>query len=401
MELTTAAGLDAGRPTRVEVITPGRSTTAELPADGVLRFPRVSTRTLRLRFLSVERRTSFEPDGGAVRLPVGLTSVDVPGVTDQLPVVAAATVRIACGSGPPVVVDGVAHPTAALARRAELLALQPILLTVCDAPQGLSLSAGPHRVVAAELEGIRVEGLTLGVALPTSTAAARSVEVRTWDTEHRVVDVGSGASSYLVVHENFNRGWKAELNGTVLTPARIDGWQQAWRVPAGAGGRVALTFVPGRTFHAALLVGLLLALLLVALALLPHRRRPLVEARAVRRLPVVVRVATAMLVTVSLGGAVGAVCYLALLGLLVLARRSGEQERALDGVATLVGAALVVAGLLTAYAPWNGPRSPAAFGTPVQVLALVALGAAAALLSVPRSSNGASVPAPAAPPAAG
>ena len=181
----------------------------------------------------------------------------------------------------------------------------------------------------------------------------------------------------------------------------VDGWQQAWIVPAGSGGRVVLTFSPGRTFHLALLIGLVLALLLVVLALLPSRRRPAVEPPFDRRLPVGLRVAAALLLTASLGGAVGAVCYLSFGGVLIAARRSGRQESVHDGVGTLAGAALVAAGLLTAHSPWNGTRAPAAFGTPVQVLALVALGAAAAVLSVPRWSSDASVPAPGAPPVAG
>jgi arabinofuranan 3-O-arabinosyltransferase len=401
VDLTTDPSLEAARPTEVEIVTAAGSTRLHVPEDGVLRFPVAVTRSLRLRFLAAEKRISFQPDGGVARLPVGLTAVDVRGVTDQPHAAPSATVALPCGTAPPVVVDGVAYPTAALGSRADVLDLRPILLSTCDIPQGLQLSAGPHRVAAAALSGMQVEGLTLGVALPTSTAAARPVEVQTWDTEHRVVVVGRGDASYLVVHENLNRGWKAELEGTVLTPARIDGWQQAWIVPAGSGGRVVLTFSPGRTFHLALLIGLVLALLLVVLALLPSRRRPAVEPPLDRRLPVGLRVAGALLLTASLGGAVGAVCYLSFGGVLIAARRSGRQESVLDGVGTLAGAALVAAGLLTAHSPWNGTRAPAAFGTPVQVLALVALGAAAAVLSVPRWSSDASAPAPGAPPAAG
>jgi arabinofuranan 3-O-arabinosyltransferase len=401
VSLATAPALSAARPTEVAVVTTGGTSTLEVPADGVLRFPSVVTNRVELRFLKVEKRTSFQPDGGVLRLPVGLTSVDVPGVTDQSHAQPPAEVNLPCGTAPPVLVDGVVHPTAALGSRADLLALQPILLSLCDAPKGLSLSSGRHRVAAADLNGLAVEGLTLGVALPTSTSGARPTQVVRWDAEHRVVLVGKGDASYLVVHENLNRGWQARLDGRLLTPARIDGWQQAWVVPTGEGGKVVLTFAPGRTFHLALAGGLLLVLLLLALALLPSGRpATVVEALAPRRLPVVVRIAAALVVTVGLGGAVGVVCYLALVGVVLAARRSGEEELALDGVPLLAGAALVGAGLLTAYAPWNGARAPAAFGTPVQVLALVALGTAAAVLSVPRSSSAASEPAPAAPPAA-
>ena len=73
--------------------------------------------------------------------------------------------------------------------------------------------------------------------------------VRRWNAEDRLVSVSGGRASYLVVHENANRGWRAELHGRPLVPARLDGWQQAWVLPEGAAGDVRLTFGPGRLFH--------------------------------------------------------------------------------------------------------------------------------------------------------
>ena len=42
----------------------------------------------------------------------------------------------------------------------------------------------------------------------------------------------------------------------------IDGWQQGYRVPAGAGGEVSLVYRPDRTYRTGLLVGLGLVVLL-------------------------------------------------------------------------------------------------------------------------------------------
>ena len=69
-------------------------------------------------------------------------------------------------------------------------------------------------------------------------------------------------TSYLEVHENYDTGWAATLNGRTLTPVRLDGWQQGFVLPAGAGGAVTLTFRPAASYH------LFLALSLLAIAVL-------------------------------------------------------------------------------------------------------------------------------------
>ena len=389
LTLRTAGEVPAARPTRVAVVTPAGTTTATVGPGGLVRFTRVRTSSLTLRVLAVEKRTSFEPDGTVVPLTVGIGEVTVPGVVAIRP---PASLRVPCGQGPPLVVDGQTHPTAVLGTRDDLLRLRPLLLSLCDVPEGLQLGAGEHRVTGGAYQGLELESLTFGTALPTTTAAPRQTQALRWDAEHRVVKVGAGEASYLVVHENANRGWQAVLDGKVLSPARIDGWQQAWIVPEGPGGRVTVTFLPGRTFHLALLGGGLLVLLLVGLALLPSAARPTEEHRTVR-LPLGLRVVGGAVVLGSLGGPVGLTAYTVILLLLVVGRRSPRIREVLVGV---VGAALVGTGLLTAYAPWNGSRTPAAFGTPVQVLALLALAAAAAVLSAPRWSSDASGSAPAA-----
>ncbi len=396
--LATSDTLVAARPTRVEVTTPVGSTTVEVARDGVVRFPAVTTARLQVRFVRWEKRGSLQPDGSVLPLPVGVSELALPGVT---PVRPAEKVQIPCGMGPPVVVDGVPHPTAALGTRTDLLRLRPLLLSVCDLPGGLPLAAGSHRVVAADQSGLAVQGLTLGSPLPTATNPVRSAQVQRWDTEHRTVDVGPGEASLLVVHENLNPGWRATLGSQELAPQRVDGWQQGFVVPAGSGGTVVLTFTPGRTFHLELLGGAVLVLLLLALALLPARARQVLPATRPVRLPLAVRVVVAALVTVVLGGVVGVVAYGTLLAVLLVVRRVEGEDQAQDGLVLLAGGALVLAGVLTAYSPYNGPRPPAAFGTPAQALALIALGAAAALLSAPRSSSVASAAAPAPPPAAG
>jgi arabinofuranan 3-O-arabinosyltransferase len=77
----------------------------------------------------------------------------------------------------------------------------------------------------------------------------------------------------LVVNENANRGWRATLAGRTLTSTTVDGWQQGYVLPAGAPGTVRLDFTPDTPVRWGMGLGGLLALALVALALLPERRR--------------------------------------------------------------------------------------------------------------------------------
>jgi arabinofuranan 3-O-arabinosyltransferase len=201
------------------------------------------------------------------------------------------------------------------------------------------------------------------------------------------VQVGPGEEAYLVVHESASSGWQARLGGKALRAQRIDGWQQAWVLPAGAGGTVRLDFAPGRDYQRELLVGALLVLLLLALAVPPGRAVVRTE-RATDAWPVALVVSAAVLLLV--GGVPGVV----VLAVLLVARRHLPLP-------FLAGAAMGLCGLLTAYAPWAGPRSPGAFSRPVQLLALVVVAAVAAAVSGRRSPSGASAPEPGAPPGEG
>ena len=77
-----------------------------------------------------------------------------------------------------------------------------------------------------------------------------------------------------------NRGWVATLDGKELAATRVDGWKQAWVVPAGAAGTVHLSYPPDTTFTWALVVGCAgraACVVLVLLCLRAARRRPASE----------------------------------------------------------------------------------------------------------------------------
>ena len=77
------------------------------------------------------------------------------------------------------------------------------------------------------------------------------------------------------MHENFNLGWRATLDGEPLRAVTLDGWQQAFVVPAGSGGVVVLTYSPASVYHGGLIASGIALLLLAAIAAgLRLRRKP-------------------------------------------------------------------------------------------------------------------------------
>jgi arabinofuranan 3-O-arabinosyltransferase len=145
------------------------------------------------------------------------------------------------------------------------------------------------------------------------------------------VQVTARTRSYLVVNEDFNAGWQARLGGARLRAVRIDGWKQAWLLPAGTVGTVILSYAPDAGYRAAIFGGLgtLALVLLVAFwppapawlrrrarrprwLTLPARSRPEPESREARRPRRLMRlppgVGTALI-------SAAAVCVLVLAGL--------------------------------------------------------------------------------------
>jgi arabinofuranan 3-O-arabinosyltransferase len=85
-----------------------------------------------------------------------------------------------------------------------------------------------------------------------------------WESGKRTLRVAAADHRrLLVVHENSNPGWRAELAGHVLRPVVVDGWQQGYLVPPGLAGTVRLEHAGAQPYRLGLGVGLLLALAVV------------------------------------------------------------------------------------------------------------------------------------------
>jgi arabinofuranan 3-O-arabinosyltransferase len=272
----------------------------------------------------------------------------------------------ACGQGPPVLFDGVRLPTRVTGTIQDLRSLSPLEVTSCFY---VPLVAGRHLVVGADGEGpFRFTSLVLrdAVAPKPSIIRTRSVAVKGFSGDNREIFIGPGSASYVSLASNFNSGWSATLGGRALQPVRIDGWQQGWKVPAGSGGTISVTFVPDSIYRISLLVGALLLLCMFVLAVVPGRRKRASSMIAAPVPPGILVVAGAGVVLALLGGPVA----LALLPCIVVARL---WPRLLPWVvaATMTGLGLVL--VVQAGSEPSTHQGP--FGVAAQVLTLVALAA--------------------------
>jgi arabinofuranan 3-O-arabinosyltransferase len=222
-------------------------------------------------------QSAFAGDGRRGLASVGIAELRVPALADLVPAPPdrTALAGLGCGFGPVIEVDGTRYQTSVIGTVEDFAAYRPQRIVPCDElkDEGLTLRSGEHRIRALPHEQYAVHDLTLTPLLPEPDPAPRprTLDVLTWDTAERTLLVSEGPASYIVVPENANPGWVATLDGRELDRARVDGWQQAWRLPDGAGGEVRLSFAPDRPYRTALLVGAVFVLLLLALAFVPAR----------------------------------------------------------------------------------------------------------------------------------
>jgi arabinofuranan 3-O-arabinosyltransferase len=385
------------RPHGIELRTPAGTRIAFLRADGSASFPAVTTDRVDIVVTGFEPRVSDRRGGGRAEATVGFAEVDLPGIADlRKPVGADTRFEVPCGYGPKIEIDGVRLATAVSGTLRDYYARTPLPVRICDlfAADSLDLAVGEHHLRVDPSESFLGQDATLAPtggdsAAPGSGAAAkrspaeRATTVERWEPTERRVRVAAGPHALLVVPENANAGWRATLDGRPLTATRVDGWQQAWEVPEGAGGVVALSFTPDRTYRSGLALGAGAVLFLVVLAVVPPLRRRTGAVDTTRRpgrgAAVLFSLAVLVLVTAT-AGVLGVVLLLA--GALlrqVYPRAPGYVVLGGAGVATVVA----VAGRL------SGHGQDWAYGWVAQAAMLVAVcsGVAAAAVVVPGGSD--------------
>jgi arabinofuranan 3-O-arabinosyltransferase len=285
--------------------------------------------------------------------------------------------NLACGQGPVITIDGTKLQTEVNGTDEDVGGYGEMKFATCGPNASIDLAPGTH-VFKGNVGGyLKVNAVAL---MPSSVPAyapsqsGRSVSIIDWAPDQRSVTVGAGGASYLIVHQNFNAGWTAKMGNRTLNPARINGWQQAWVLPAGSGGVVALTYTPDGLYRVGLIIGFALAVLLVGLALWPARRENDARARGPRAdLPTSVAIGASLVVLIVVAGALAVVFPVLLL--LAWFVRSGRW------LSVLAAASFLAAGVAAAIDIGRFPASDVGvFGWPAQVASLLAL--AAVLASV-------------------
>ncbi|MET0133696.1 MAG: alpha-(1-_3)-arabinofuranosyltransferase [Kibdelosporangium sp.] len=368
LRLTTSPESGASRPTEVQITTAARdnstvSRTVPVFSDGAVDFVATTDR------LDI---TVKETEGTPDRIPgpAGITDVELLDLVQPIPLDTPFTVP--CGAGPAVTVDGTTYATTVTGTLRDVYEHLPLRLGTCrDLVEGIDLRPGEHEVSTARSNSFIVQDLTLrpSSAVP-QPAGRRTVDVRQWGVAHRELQVEAGPAAVLSVPENANDGWVAKVGGTALTRTRVDGWQQAWVLPAGGPANVVLEFEPDTTYRQRLLVGATAAALLLVMTLIPARRRVRINTSPAGRrwVPVAIVVALA---------AVGGMLPIVLLIYALLVRAVFQRlDWRFDGTALLAAGGMTVATAIAVLGRMQGHGQDWAYGTAAQAAILTALAAA-------------------------
>jgi arabinofuranan 3-O-arabinosyltransferase len=265
LRVTTPDSYLGAPPLKVTIRAEGGVRQGWVGEEGLIRFPALRAKEIKLEFSASAAR------------PIEISDIEIPGV-QALGALTGFPVKLPCGFGPTLVVGGqTVHTEVTGGTLHDIVTGRPVRFETCER---LLLTEGPTRLTLRANDGYRIESavvrrLEQGGTQKSEKAGPvrmRETVVRSWGPEERTVQVDVTKDSYLVVNENFNAGWKATLGVTELKPVRLDGWRQAWFVPAFTSGTVKLTYTPDEPYRAGLLGGGVLALVVVALALIPGRR---------------------------------------------------------------------------------------------------------------------------------
>ncbi len=387
-------------PESIKVTSPDGTRFASIGLDGLTELvPPLRTDRMSISF-PVVQYTAGAPTGTGQgsQLPVGLSKLDIPALHGLRPATLPSTRKftLPCGAGPAIAINRRTYQSRVGGTVGDLISFRPLKVTLCAPGSAVTLQPGTHRLRALGQAPFSITDLSLVsktaqtvVGRTTSDAVGRPVQVVKWQYSYRQVKIGSGRAAYLELHQNANPGWVATLDGKSLTPVTLDGWQQGYVVPAGAGGMITLTFAPTTAYHAWIIFSAVGALLLVAIAVARRRRRtvhdqmdPAQERSAPAPSAQVTQAAGSAGSAPPLPGWVSWLGLVALCGLIAVI--GGWVALAVPVVAWLAWrwpswyggialAAMFAAGLLTVVPAHGSPTGSGAFGAPAQALALIAL----------------------------
>ncbi|MFR9750465.1 alpha-(1-_3)-arabinofuranosyltransferase family protein [Nocardia sp. 004] len=320
--------------------------------------------------------------------PAGLAEVKVLGPDYPEAALAEREITVPCALGPTIEAGGRTLRTTITATAEELRSGAPVPARLCtDAsagtPDEFALQQGRNDVAVEPTELFFVDRLRLH---RTTTEAG---------TPHQP-DTGA---RLLALPMSTNIGWHATAaDGRTLQPVVVDGWQQAWLLPADATGPVTISFPVDRWYRLGIFGGLLLLIPLAALAIHAGYRRTGRKAAVAepghlapdsptgsapgtwgRRL---FGIAGLIGATTLIAGPIGAVMTVTgLVALRVVPRRAPHALVVVAGVGATLSAAVLSTG------PWRSPEGYLGGSLLVQLPALAAI-VAVGIAALPRREDG-------------
>ncbi|MGV9709352.1 alpha-(1-_3)-arabinofuranosyltransferase domain-containing protein [Gordonia sp. NPDC003424] len=240
--------------------------------DGVVTLDPAVTDRITLTVTKTADLIDVNSLGFARPAPAGLSEVEI----TPAPTTSAADrpVRIGCDAGIGLTVSGQVVGLSVDTTADALRSGEPVVAHPCSATP-VRLGAGEQELSVNPGSAFSVEQVSLTASPTASSTDAMTVpEVSDWSATHRSIGIDPVVHErVLVVPESTNPGWRATLDGHDLRPVVVNGWQQGWVVPVGAGGTLTLTYRFDSLYRWSLGVGLALVAVLFALAWWPRRAR--------------------------------------------------------------------------------------------------------------------------------
>ncbi len=426
VRLVNRAGLNASaaRTIVVRMTGPDGSRYERVPvrSNGVARWKAFRATSMTIEPIATAGKRAVNRQTGELSvLPWGVSEVQILGPGGvRLPFPEAAPTKTPCGFGPEVRITpldssgrpagaAVTLPTTISTTLGDIVRGRSATATSCgtasEIPAGryqievtptqeflvTSAAIGPSDRVARGTTGAgdgAANGAGNGAANGAGNGAGEAARVVQNDPAHRVVQVSPSDQARTVeMTENFNAGWQASVDGQSLTPIEVDGWRQAFILPAGVGGNIEISYGPNTAYQGSLVGGAVAVAVVLVLAAVPGRRPgrtadagPLAGAD----LPIVTCAVGAAPVVVAFGPVGFAVAAAGAVFALV--------PRLRPWIVAVVGGGMAIA--VAAANPWPGSIEAADWVTYVQTLG-VALASGAVLGAVwrwrPRPARSAAV----------
>lgn len=369
--ITLALDIDAAATpaTSVTVTYPKGRQTVRLGRDGHAKLDPIRTDQLQVALRADDRAASLQFDGTSEPLGLGVSELHLDGLKLVPTAVGQDQRHYECGTGPQMVVNGVARRSALRASPMDLYLGRPVAARVCGGT-GVFLHSGENRV---RLVGSDVaSGRALLLRRPGADlrpAPLGSVRVRAQSPEGQTLVRRTGwRPSTVVVHENYNPGWAAQDGQARATVA--DGWQQAWSVGPQQGRSLHVGFTPGSPYRAGLAAGIDTLLVLVVVALWrPRRHVPSPVSAVADAIPLRVMAPLAVVSAGLLAGWGGVV--VAAVGFAVAALLARYLDD--DAWSWVAGAPVALAALVYAWRPVMSPSGWAGTLALPQYLVLLSL----------------------------